>query len=407
MSWARYITGWAALEVSGVEPERFLQALAERGVGFWNATPPEDFTLTVQVPERAVKGLDALGAGLGCQCTVRSHHGLPALWRKLRRRYALLACLGAVLAILYVGSAFIWQIDVTGNETIPDGPIRQALQACGVDIGTYWPGLSQDMVRNGVILRLPGIRWMTVTVRGGHAKVIVREAREHLPLVDRKALTKVVAAKAGLVERIETLQGSPVVEVNDAVLPGEELIGGFATGRFSVVMPTKGMGRVTARTWYELTAKRSTELSVKRRQGGKTVRWALILGKTRINFYKDSSICPAGCDKITTSHTLGRAGLFTLPITVEKTVYTGYETDATTAAELREELEERLMDTLLAEIGEDGQVLERRFAALERDGALYVTLRAECREQIGVEQPLTDQDLADIQAKIPPKEEKE
>ncbi len=405
MNWARYVTGWAALEVSGAEPERFLEALAERGVVFWNATPPKDFALTVQVPDRAARGMEALAAGLGCQCAVRSRHGLPALWRKLRRRYGLLACLALVLAVLYVGSAYIWEIDVTGNETIPDGPIRQALSQCGVDIGTYWPGISQDMVRNGVILRVPGIRWMTVTVRGGHAKVIVREAREHLPLVDRKELTKVVAAKAGLVERVEPLQGSAVAEPGDAVLPGEELIGGFATGRFSVVMPTKGMGRVTARTWYELTAKSPTELAVKRRQGGKNVRWALILGKTRINFYKDSSICPAGCDKIITSHTLGSAGLFTLPITVEKTVYTRYEIDPVAAAELREELEERLMDTLLDRIGQDGQVLERHFTAAAKDGAMYVTLRAECREQIGLEQPLTDQDLADIQAKIPPKEE--
>ena len=407
MSWARYITGWARLEISGPAPERLLQALAERGVIFWHATPPVDYAMTVDVPQRAVKGLGDLAAGLGCECTVQSQHGLPALWAKIRRRYGLLACFALVLAVLYVGSAYIWQIDVTGNETIPDGVIRQALQACGVDIGSYWPAMSQDMVRNGVILRVPGIRWMTVTVRGGHAKVIVREAREHLPLVDRKELTKVVAVKAGLVEKVEPLRGSVVTEPGSAVLPGEELIGGYATGRFSVVMPTKGMGRVTARTWYELTAKSPTELAVKTPDGRERTCWALIIGKTRINFYKDSSICPAGCDKIITSHTLGHEGLFTLPITLEKTVYTGYKTAPVRAAELREDMQAQLMDTLLAKIGQDGQVLASSFTASEADGVLYVTLRAECREQIGAEVPLTAEDLAAIQAKIPAKEEKQ
>ena len=407
MSWARYITGWAAVEITGDAPERLLRALAERGVGFWHATPPRDYTMAVEVPERAVRGLGALAAGMGCECAVKSHHGLPALWGKLRRRYALWGCFALVLALLYVGSAYIWQIDVTGNETIPAGPIRQALRECGVDIGTFWPAMSQDMVRNGVILRVPGIRWMTVTVRGGHAKVIVREAREHLPLVDRKELTKAVAAKAGLVEKVEPLRGSAVTAPGKAVLPGEELIGGFATGRFSVVMPTKGMGRVTARTWYELTAKSLTDLAIKRSSGEKRTCWALVIGKTRINFYKDSSICPVGCDKITTSHTLRWEGLFTLPVTLEKTVYTRYGTTAVRAAELQEDMQTQLMDTLLAEIGQDGEVLDSGFAASEENGVLTVTLRAECREQIGTEVPLTAEDLAAIQAKIPPKEEKQ
>ena len=131
------------------------------------------------------------------------------------------------------------------------------------------------------------------------------------------------------------------------------------------------------------------------------------MGKTRINLYKGSSICPSGCDKIITSHTLGSAGLFTLPITVEKTVCAGYETQAEQTRQAREEMEQQLMDVLLDKIGQDGQVLQSRFNASEKNGVLYVTLRAECREQIGGEVPLTAEDLAAIQAKIPVKEEKE
>ncbi len=407
MSWARYITGWVTAEISGAEPERMLRALAERGITFWGATPPRDYRLTVQVPLSAAKLIRPLAAANGCEGAITARHGLPAAFWKVRRRYMLLACVGLIGALLYVGSAFVWEISVTGNETVPEGVIRQALQACGVDIGAYWPAFSQDQIRNSVLLRVPQLRWMTVTMRGSHAKVVVREKREHLPVIDRKELTKIVAVKAGLVEKVEALHGTAETEENRAVLPGETLIGGYMTGRSGVIGPARAIGSVTARTWYELTAKSPTEAHVKTPDGEKTARWALILGKTRINFYKGSSICPAGCDKIIEEYALQSDGLFTLPVKLEKTVYTAYETRPEPVAGLREELEHRLMERLERIVGEDGRIVSSVYSASEKDGAMYVTLRAECLEQIGREEPLTARDLAEIEAKIPKTEEQE
>lgn len=407
MSWARYITGWVTAEISGAEPERMLRALAERGITFWGATPPRDYRLTVQVPQSAAKLIRPLAAANGCEGVIKSRHGLPAAFWKVRHRYMLLACIGLIAALLYVGSAFVWEISVTGNDTVPEGVIRQALQSSGVDIGAYWPAFSQDQIRNSVLLRVPELRWMTVTMRGSHAKVVVREKREHPPVIDRKELVKIVAAKAGLVEKVDALHGTAETEENLAVLPGETLIGGYMTGRDGVIGPTRAIGTVTARTWYELTAKCPTQEAAKTPNGKKTTRWALILGKTRINFYKGSSICPVGCDKIIEEHALGRDGLFALPVTLEKTVYTAYDTRPEAAAELREELEYQLMERLEKLVGQDGQVVSSAFSASEKDGALSVTLRAECREQIGREEPLTEKDLAEIQAKIPKTEEQE
>ncbi len=45
------------------------------------------------------------------------------------------------------------------------------------------------------------------------------------------------------------------------------------------------------------------------------------------------------------------------------------------------------------------------FTASEQNGVLYVTLRAECREEIGRTEPLTEGEYMDIQWKIPETEE--
>ena len=405
MSWARWITGWAEVRLSGAEPEKVLYAMAERGVAFWGATPPTDYSIKVKVPRKAVRGLPRLAQGLGCEAVVLHRHGVPALLSMIRRRFALIGCILAAVLLLVVSNFYVWEIEVEGNETIPAGVIRQALADCGVDIGSYWPAFSQDQIRNSVILRVPGIRWMTVSIRGSHAQVIVREARGHLDPVNEDEYVKIVADKAGLIDEILPKRGTAETEPGRAVLPGDTLIGGYATGRFGVQNPTRAIGTVTARTWYELTCKAPLVVAEKVYDNGQSTRWALILGKTRINFYKGSSICPSGCDKITSSYTLARAGVFTLPATVEKTVFTAYDTSRTEDAGAQSEMETRLMEALTAAIGEDGQIVSFDYTHSQSDDALYVTLRAECREKIGTEVPLTAEDLWEIESKIPKTEE--
>lgn len=402
---ARYITGWARLRVTGAEPERFLRALAERAIPFWDAAPPKDFALSVSIPARHRRLAAALAPPLGCEAEIVALRGLPAVWKRLRRRWLPAFLLAAVLLALAASRAYIWDVDITGNETVPDGVIRQALAECGVDIGERWIGMSQDLVRNGVLLKIPSLRWMTVTMIGSRAHVIVRERYPYIEPVRDDDYAGIVAEKAGLVTAVYALRGTAETEPGRMLLPGDTVIGGYATGRFGVLGPVRAEGWAEARTWRELTAAAPLSVSVKEPAGGTRTRFALILGKTRINFYKGSSICPAECDKIIERHALARGGVFTLPVSVETISFVPYRTEPQRAEELRGELEETLMTELVGRIGEEGEVASAVFTASEQDGMLYVTLHAECRERIGRSVPLTAEELWLIQSKIPQTED--
>ena len=78
-----------------------------------------------------------------------------------------------------------------------------------------------------------------------------------------------------------------------------------------------------------------------------------------------------------------------MPLALRRTEYRAYVTEpaALNAGAARSMLEERLLERLDALIGEDGEVLDTVFTVREEDGMLAVTLRAECREQIGREVP--------------------
>ena len=403
MSLARDILGWAELRFTGPDPEKLLCLLAEHGITFLEASPPEDFSFTAGIPLIELGRTEAIARKAGFETQIVGKHGLPAAAVRLRRRWpAALTALLFICALLW-SQSYIWYIDVNGNEKIPEGVVLQALEECGVSIGARWVGMHQDSVRNGVILRIPGIRWMTVSMRGSRAEVIVREAREKIEPIDEDEYADVIADRAGLVTGVYALRGT--AETERVVLPGDVILGGYATGRFGVQGPVRAIGWAEARTWYELTAAAPSELAVKVRSEEKSVRYALIFGRTRINFSKGSSICPAECDKIIKEYTLALPGVFTLPIALEVTTITSCGTRYETAAELPEELSALLREELKHRIGETGRIVSERYTTREADGMTYVSLEAECLERIGRTVPLDEAGLARIRAKIPKTEE--
>jgi len=266
-----------------------------------------------------------------------------------------------------------------------------------VGIGSFWPSFTSDSIRSLVLAEIPELRWLTVNVRGSRAQVIVRERVPQPEIIDEDAPTDVVAAKPGIITELRVLQGRPVVEKNQTVLPGETLVSGSMTSGFAATRSERAMAEVWARTWYELTA--VAPLAGEQKvpgDSGKT-RWALQLGDRRINFYTGSGILGMNCDKIREEYRLAVPGLFILPVTLLRETLTPYETVTVTrdVDGLRAELEASLRERLLEEIGPEGEILSPGCTAVEADGLLYVTLRAECRERIDMLRPLnTETDTA-------------
>ena len=231
---------------------------------------------------------------------------------------------------------------------------------------------------------------MGVTVAGSRAVVEVRERVERPELIDNDAPCAVTAAETGIIVRMDVYMGAPAVQPGDAVLRGEELVSSLMTSPVGETRQVHAQADVTARTWYELTASEPLSEITRGDEGRSYSRWALAVGKTRLNFYRDSGKMDIGCDKIIKEYPLAVEGVFALPVKLIRETYTEYE--PVYAKAKREALEARLRAALAAELerrlGAGGEVLSESFSAAESGGALLVTLRAECLQNIAVETPL-------------------
>lgn len=380
------LKGSIRLEVSGADPEKFINLCSQQGIGVWDVISVDDYTMNIYLRYKHTDSIAAMAERCGCTIRVCEKSGVPKLLRSMKKRYFVLPGIILAVAVLLWSSLYIWEVEVHGNETVSTSKILNALDNAGVGIGSFWPEFMNDMIRTRVLLELPELSFAGVQVSGSRAVVVVRERVEKPELVDESVMTEIVAKKTGVIEKMSTLQGVPLVHRGDAVLEGDILVSGVMTGRVAQPRPVHAMAEILARTWYEITAQ--TELTEQKKSytGEEKNKFALIIGKTRINFYGNSGISEQCCDKIIFEYKAAVPGVFTLPITLVRENFKEYETagaDKAAEAEVKR-LEHTLLSRLEQELGKDGKSVSCSFSKYEKGGVLYVTLRAECLENIAI-----------------------
>ena len=391
-AFARFLRGWADVRLEGAEPARFLNLCAESGVALRRPEPIDDFTLRLRIDRRSLPAAEKAAARSGCMLHVERERGAPKTARRLRRRWIL--CAGALLCALSLlwASLHVWALDLSACAAVPEPVLLAALDRAGVRIGSFWPAFSNERIRSRVLCELPQLSWMAVQVRGSRVVVKLREAVPAPAVVREREAADVVAGKAGLVVEVRALRGEAAVQPGQTVLAGETLVSGELHSSFEKARPRRvhAVAEVRARTWYELSACAPLERTEKRPTGRERLRLALEIGGRRINFYDNSRNLPGEYDKLTRTYELSIPGVFTLPLGLTVERLRAYETEAETEnrSELAAVLRESLLERLRQEIGGDGEIRESAFSAAERDGMLYVTLRAECLENIAREKVL-------------------
>ena len=373
-----------------------LNLCSARGIEFWDVRWIDDTALSFCVARGDLRALRRAAEGCGAEVSIERTAGTPFFFARLRRRHALFA--GGILcaALLLVNSLFIWDFEVTGNETVPTETILHALREHGVHRGTFIYSFRSQDICNRVLPELKDLCWVAVNVRGCKAYVQVRERVRAPERVNESEPTNVIAAKPGLITKVRALDGEKRVLPGTSVQQGQLLIAGVVDtgGTEKPSVTTRflaGKGEVWARTWYDLTVRVPLTYEKKVYTGKEKRSHTLIWGENRLKIgAKGSSICNVDCDKIKNQTQWTLFGLFALPVTWETETLLPYELEVTPRSRADAEAQGKdVLETYLAALlGEAGSVTQRRFSTAVEGDTLVVTLSAECEEQIGKEVPI-------------------
>lgn len=378
--------GTVRLEIAGAQPERLLNYCAENGIEFWDTSPCTDFAVSLSIHASDYPKLSEQNGKNGCEIKLLASKGGKNISKAIKKRWMFCILCGVCIVLLSVSSMFLWSIDIEGNKKISDGEIMRALNECGVEYGTFWPLLSSEEVRSGVLMKMPDIAWMSLNVRNSRAEVVIHERIDKPEIINEKEPCDIIAEKSGIITKLSVLEGKQLVYAGDTVVKGDVLVSALMDSETGDDRFVRAMAVVEADTWYEISAQTPLYEERKIKKSGADRDFSIIIGKNRINFFSDSRNESLSCDKINKLGyiSLGRAFVLPIGFAAEHTVE--YETETVqidiseTAARMKESLKKELERRI-----DGGKIISAEYSVSKDGELLTVTLRAQCRENIAKE----------------------
>lgn len=373
------LRGKLRIEICGAYAENLLNAAALSAIELWDIECVDECTLRMSMYEPEYERLLAVAGKCMCEVKTLSTQGGSKDRKMLKRRAWLLVFACVIAALLFISSLFVWEIQVVGNEKLTDGQVLRALSQCGVDKGSYRYSISADLVRSQMMQQLPEIGWMTVNISGSRAVAVIVERQEKPEIYAESEPADIVAARTGIIKRMSVENGKAVVHKGQSVLEGEMLVSGTMDSIANGSKYVRAKARILADTWQEISAVCPLQEDVKEPSLVSRSRFAVILGKRRINLYFDSGKAIDECDKIIYEYNLGVEGLFALPVTFIREELRSYDVQPQAAYD-RQLMEQQLGKVLMDRV--KGQILSQSFTAGESKELYIVTLRSHCLEDI-------------------------
>lgn len=320
-----------------------------------------------------------------------AQRGLPYLLKSLTKRAGLIVGAVLALALIVLSGLFVWDVQVSGTETLTEETVVKELRKCGFGVGSYLPNLRVREIENRVLVASERIGWLSINIDGTVARVQIIEHIEgqnegdnegdNAPLDKRPA--NLVATKDGQIEYLELYRGNAVVKTGQAVKAGELLVSGLYDSLTGSVRYTRAAGRVMART--ERTIRVEVPLSYEQKVYGEPVLQELTFHFFDFSkkIFKNSGNSNTLCDIIEYNTHLGQLGSNRIPLSWSRTEAHPYvlETRERTHEEALELCYEKLSGEL-SSFSSDVQLLQKEIVTEVREDSVVLTCTVICIENI-------------------------
>lgn len=381
-----FFLGVSRLSITGASPEWCMQRLAKARIAFHFCAKPDDFTAEIWILRRdEARAAQQIRMG-GCDCAVLERSGFSAVFDGLWKRPVLLILLAAAITAAILVPKFVFFYEVEGNEAVPSAQILRELQELGVGFGTYGPSIKPQELKNQMLLRIPKLQWLTVQQSGMCARVVVRERPDKEPVLDRKAPTDVIAARAGVLTRVEAVAGNCLCVPGQAVASGELLVSAYTDFGFKTQV-TAARAEIYAETVRQAVCIVPETEQAKERRAAPRYAVSLLVGRRRISLFC-AAVPEQSYEKETKTQYFTLPGGFSLPLGIAITRICEYDTRE---EKLRaQDAEDRLLELVQADALRDmiAGTITGCSVRTERSGGcirLHASLR--CEEMIARMRP--------------------
>lgn len=385
----RSMAGSVRVELTSADVPGALERICEGGISFSDANWKSDLTV-----ELTIRRLDYHRLKLICQRkgdTLKLCRRLGIYWtaKGLLHRPVLLFGMALLLFLIFFLPSRVFFVEVEGNNAVPARLIQEAAAECGISFGASRREVRSERVKNALLEAVPQLQWAGVNTRGCVAVISVRERSILEEKEAELGFGHIVALRDGVITSCTATQGNLICGVGQAVGKGDVLISGY-TDCGICIRATQAEGEVFAQTRRQLHVVLPAVYEYRAVKGEEKQKISLLLGKKRINLWKDSGISPGSCGRMYQEYDLTLPGGFQLPVAIAVETYAQWELEA-------DSMPEEQMQQILTEFAGDylhsqmvaGVVHSQELSFSKEEE--YCLLEGEfvCVEMIGSRQRLT------------------
>ncbi len=284
-----YMQGFVDIVVEGFYIERFMNICANQQIFLWNVKKEKETLLYARVGIKDFKRLRYICKKTDCKVKICRKIGIPFILNRYKKRKIFVGLLVILILLVISLSNFVWNIEVTGNNTIPTEEILSIVNSNGSLIGKMKGKIDTKQIINQLRLQRDDLAWVGIELQGTNMLIKVEEADLKPEVIDESEYCNIVAKKPGMVLKISAQNGTPLVNQYDIVKEGDILIGGWIEGKYTGTRYVHAQGDVQAKVWYTNKQKVLLKEIKKEETGEIENKYSVKINNFQINLYKTLS----------------------------------------------------------------------------------------------------------------------
>lgn len=227
LSMIKYFKGYVYVRLTGYAPERFLNLCGNRDILIWNLKPCEDgyeFCISVD----GFRELKPILKKTRTKVKIIKKTGLPFGVYHYRKRKVFCGGLLLFAILLYLLSGYVWNIEVNGNSYLSEETILDFLKEENAAFGSKIKDLDCAALEEDLRSKYSEVIWTSIKIYGTKMTVDIQEnllPEEEYQQKDDKVYD-IVAAKDGVIKKMVTRNGTPLVAAGAEVKKGDTLVSG-------------------------------------------------------------------------------------------------------------------------------------------------------------------------------------
>ncbi len=383
------VKGYIKINVFGFFVERFLNLALKENISLWNIKKSDDATVIAYANIYDYKRLVAIAKKTGCKINIEEKIGVPFFILKHKKRKTFAVFFILIAFAIYFYGLHIWKIDIIGDFDFDIENIREELYAENVKVGALKKSLDIDDIKNDIYMRRHDIAWIGISFEGTTAIVEVVEANLKNENELDNIPCNIVSTKSGMVYKINTLEGTALVESGDMVESGDILIKGIMSSQYAPDRYVNSKGTILLKTWYTDRLKMPFERDIISKTGRSKNKYVLGLKNYKINLTNNDTKFEK-YDTITLSNRLTLFGKFELPIELTKVTYQELNVDTIVYTEKQaiDIAKKEVEDAIINKIKNNGEIIDTKIDTQISGDGVTVTVTVECIEETGIKQKL-------------------